>query len=66
MNKSPKEKIWRICVGPEIKPSECPEAKIHKMEDCNDLKPYNGIINWRCPKCFDKHREIIRKNKLSS
>jgi hypothetical protein len=57
------EKIWRICVGPDIKNGKCTEVPngFHKMDDCVDLKPYNGIRNWRCPKCFEIHRQKVRE-----
>lgn len=33
----------------------------HYVIPNKDTVPYNGIRNWRCPQCFNKHRELIRK-----
>lgn len=67
------EKVFRICVGPGRNPKEIKcvhgnwksdKTKVtdfHELEDSVDLAPYNGIINWKCSKCFDEHRKLINK-----
>lgn len=65
-------KVFRTCVGPGKNQNEIKcihgnwksvKNKVtdsHELEDSVDLAPYNGIINWRCAKCFVEHRKLIR------
>ena len=65
-------KVTRICVGPGKNPYDikCIHGNwksdkntvtdFHELEDPVDLAPYNGIINWRCDKCVNDHRKLIR------
>jgi len=59
--------IYKFCAGPGLKPNEfeCPENKgMHRVLDGPDTRPYCGIVNWRCSKCFAKHQWLVRnKNK---
>lgn len=58
--------VHKSCVGQGIHPNEipCPISLFHEVIENKDTLPYNGIRNWRCPKCFDIHRQKInQKNK---
>jgi hypothetical protein len=36
----------------------------HKIPKEGDGAAYNGIRNWRCPKCFDEHRNRIKLSRI--
>ena len=57
--------FYKPCVGEGIVPNEtpCSITQFHKIVENVDTLPYNGIRNWRCPKCFDIHRQNIRNRK---
>jgi len=57
------EMVYKICAGPGLKyrDEDCPITFLHRVVDCNDVKSYNGIINWRCPACFKEHRKRVRQ-----
>lgn len=53
-----------ICFGPGIEPDSRTcliNDGIHRVEKNPDTKGYNGIKYWRCPHCFELHRQAVRE-----